>query len=75
MSSSSNSVVVVAIKADSQGALKALKILSLPSSPDLWPDKLGISKKIPGKTSVMPEDQGNSDYSHLKASRYFDYSA
>jgi hypothetical protein len=22
----------------------------------------------------MPKDQGNSDYLHLKASRYFDYS-
>jgi hypothetical protein len=74
MSSSSNGVIVVAIEADSQGASKASKTSSLPLSPNLWPNKLGISKKIPGRTSVMPKDQGNSDYSHPKASRYFNYS-
>jgi hypothetical protein len=45
MSSLLNGVAVVAIEADSQGASKASKTLSLPSSPDLWPDKLEISKK------------------------------
>ena len=56
MSSSSNSVTVIAIEADSQGASKALKILSLLSSLNLWPNKLGILKKIPSRTSVMPKD-------------------
>jgi hypothetical protein len=37
MSSSSNSVIVITIEADSQGALKALKILSLLLSPNLLP--------------------------------------
>ena len=73
MSSSLNSIAVVVIEADSLGVLKASKTSLLPSLPDLWLDKLRISKKIPGRTSVMLKDQGNSDYSHLKASRYFDY--
>ena len=75
---SSNSVAVIIIEADSQGASKASKTSSLLSLPDLsptfQPDKLGISKKIPGRTSVVPEDQGNNDHSNLKASRYFNYS-
>ena len=75
---SSNSVAVIIIEADSQGALKASKTSSLLSSPDLSPtfqsNKLGISKKIPGRTSVVSEDQGNNDHSNLKASRYFNHS-
>jgi hypothetical protein len=51
-----NGVIVVAIEADSQGALKALKTLSLLLSPNLWPNKLGILKKIPNKTLVMLKD-------------------
>ena len=81
MSSSSNSVTVITVEADSQRASKTLKTLktsSLLSSPDLsptfQPDKLRIPKKIPGRTSVVPEDQGNNDYSNPKASRYFDHS-
>jgi hypothetical protein len=65
--SSSNSVIVAAIEVDSQGLLKALL---LPSSPDLRPKKLGITKKIPGRTSVMPKDLGNNNdpgFSPLKA--------
>jgi hypothetical protein len=63
MSSSSNSVAVIAIEADSQGALKALKtpktslvLLSPDLSPGLQPNKLGISRKIPGRTLVVPKD-------------------
>jgi hypothetical protein len=56
MSSSLNSVVVITIEADSQGASKALKTLLLLSSPNLWPNKLEISKKIPGRTLVIPKD-------------------
>jgi hypothetical protein len=67
MSSLSNGVIVIAIEANSQGVLKALKTLSLPLSPNLWPDKLEISKKILNRTLVMSKDQGNSDYLHLKA--------
>jgi hypothetical protein len=77
MSSSSNSVTVITIEADSQGASKALKTSSLLSSPDLLPtfqpDKLGISKKIPSRTSVVLKDQGNNDYSNPKALRYFNH--
>ena len=79
MSSSSNGVTVIAVEADSQGASKASKTSSLLSSPNLsptfQPDKLGISKKIPGRTSVVPEDQGNNDHSNPKASRYFNHGA
>ena len=79
MSSSSNGVTVIAVEADSQGASKASKTSSLLSSPDLsptfQPDKLGISKKIPVRTSVVPEDQGNNDHSNPKASRYFNHGA
>ena len=75
MSSSSNGVAVIAIEADSQGASKASKTSSLPLSPNLWPNKLGISKKIPGKTSVVPKDQGNNDHPNPKALRYFDHGA
>jgi hypothetical protein len=77
MSSSSNSVVT--IEADSQGASKALKTPSLLLSPDLLPDlqpnKLGITREIPGRTSVVPKDQGNSDDLNPKALRYFDHGA
>jgi hypothetical protein len=77
MSSSSNSVVV-AIEVDSQESSKASKASSLLSSPDLQPKKLGISKKIPGRTSVMPEGLGknnNPGFSPPKASRYYNNSA
>jgi hypothetical protein len=81
MSSSSNSVAVVAIEADSQGALKASKtpktslVLSSPDlSPGLQPNKLGISRKIPGRTLVVPKDQGNNSYLNPIALQYFDYS-
>jgi hypothetical protein len=65
-------VLQLLIEADSQGASKQS---SLPSSPDFRPNKLGITKKMPGKTSVVPEYQGNSSYSSPKASRYFDHGA
>jgi hypothetical protein len=58
MSSSSNSVAVV-IEADSQGASKQSSLLL---SPDLRPNKLGITKTIPGKTSVVPKYQGNDGH-------------
>jgi hypothetical protein len=75
MSSSSNSVIVITIEVDSKALSKVLSLLLLP---DLWPNKLGITKEIPGRTSVMPKDLGNNNnpgFSPLKASRYFDYSA
>jgi hypothetical protein len=63
MSSSSNGVIVIAIEADSQGASKTSKtsktsslLLSPDLSPTFQPDKLGIPKKIPGRTLVVPED-------------------
>jgi len=40
-----NSVVVIIIEADSQGALKALKTLLLLLLSNLWPNKLEILKK------------------------------
>jgi hypothetical protein len=51
MSSSPNNIIVT-IEADSQGALKQLLLLL---SLDLRPNKLGITKKIPSKTSVVPK--------------------
>jgi hypothetical protein len=70
MSSSSNNVVV-AVEVDSQAASKTLKQLL---SPDLLlnlrPENLGISEKIPGKTSVLPKDQGKNNNLSLKTSRY-----
>jgi len=78
MSLSSNSIIVIIIKADSQRVLKVSKTSSLLLSLDLSLtfqfDKLRIFKKIPGKTLVILENQGNNDYSNLKASRYFDHS-
>ena len=67
-----------AINTNSKGLLKALKapsvLLLLNLRPNLWPNKLGITKKIPSKTFVVPKYQGNDGYLSPKASRYFDYS-
>jgi hypothetical protein len=67
MSSSSNSVIVVAIKVDSKALLKVLLLLL---SPNLRLNKLEITKEIPGRTLVMPKDLGNNNnpgFSPLKA--------
>jgi hypothetical protein len=54
-----NGVAVVAIEADSQGLLS---LLLLPTPlPDLRLNKLGIHKKIPGRTLVVPKDLGNNN--------------
>jgi len=65
-----NSVIVVVIEADSQGLLKALKVLLLlllsTLLSNLWPNKLGIPKEIPSKTLVVPKDLGNNNNSDPK---------
>jgi hypothetical protein len=62
------------INTNSKGLLKALKaplVLLLPDlSPSLWPNKLEIFEKIPGRTLEIlkvPKDQGNNDYLNPKA--------
>jgi hypothetical protein len=53
-----NSVVVATKEVNSQGLLKALLLLL---SPNLRPKKLGITKKIPNRTLVIPKDPGNNN--------------
>jgi hypothetical protein len=81
MSPSLNSVVVVAVEVDSQAspeASKGSKSPSLSSSPDFLPDKLGITRKIPGRTMAVPKNPGNNNNNpgfSPPASRYFNHGA
>ena len=64
MSSSSGNTLVVAVEVDSLPGSK--------SSSPLLPEKLGILQKIPGRTSVIPENQGNNTGFSPPKARYQD---
>jgi hypothetical protein len=76
-----NSVMVVTIEVNSQAlleALKGLKLLLLLLLPNLLPNKLGITRKIPGRTMAVPKNLGNNN-NNLGflplALQYFNYGA
>ena len=64
MLSSSSNTLVVAVEVDSLPGSK--------SSSPLLPEKLGILQKIPGRTSVIPENQGNNTGFSPPKARYQD---